>query len=105
MYTRVKLLHTMILKYFDISVYSILKRNSFNSIQKILGSNYRHLENGGLTDTTLKESKWFQRLHRSTARYSTSSYIAHCVIKFVNDLRQVGGFLRFPPQIKLTATI
>ena len=32
--------------------------------------------------------------------------IQHYVIKFVNDLRQVGGFLRvlrFPPQIKLTA--
>ena len=32
----------------------------------------------------------------------------HCVIKFVSDLRQVGGFLRelrFPPPIKLTATI
>ena len=30
------------------------------------------------------------------------------MIKFVSDLRQVGGFfrvLRFPPQIKLTATI
>jgi hypothetical protein len=34
--------------------------------------------------------------------------IQHYVIKFVNDWRQVGGFLRvlrFPPQIKLTATI
>ena len=34
--------------------------------------------------------------------------IQHYVIKFVNDLRQVGGFLRvllFPPPIKLTATI
>ena len=32
----------------------------------------------------------------------------HYVIKFVNDLRQVGGLLRvlrFPPQIKLTPTI
>jgi hypothetical protein len=32
----------------------------------------------------------------------------HYVIKFVSDLRQVGGFLqvlRFPPQIKLTAMI
>ena len=32
----------------------------------------------------------------------------HYLIKFVNDLRQVGGFLRvlrFPPSIKLTATI
>jgi hypothetical protein len=32
----------------------------------------------------------------------------HHVIKFVSDLRQVGGFLRvlrFPPPIKLTSTI
>ena len=32
--------------------------------------------------------------------------LQHYVIKFVNDLRQVGGFLRipqFPPPIKLTA--
>jgi hypothetical protein len=34
--------------------------------------------------------------------------IQHYVIKFVSDLRQVGGFLRvlrFPTPIKLTATI
>jgi hypothetical protein len=34
--------------------------------------------------------------------------IQHYVIKFVIDLRQVGGFLlvfRFPPPMKLTATI
>jgi hypothetical protein len=34
--------------------------------------------------------------------------LQHYVIKFVSDLRQVGGFLRvfrFPPPIKLTATI
>ena len=31
--------------------------------------------------------------------------IQHYVIKFVNDLQQVGGFLQFPPPIKLTATI
>jgi hypothetical protein len=34
--------------------------------------------------------------------------IQHYPIKFVSDLRQVGGFLRvlrFPPPIKLTATI
>ena len=33
--------------------------------------------------------------------------IQHCVIKFVSDLRQVGGFLRvlrFPPPTKLIAT-
>ena len=29
----------------------------------------------------------------------------HYVIKFVSDLQQVGGFHRFPPPIKLTATI
>ena len=28
--------------------------------------------------------------------------IQHTVIKFVSDLRHVGGFLRFPPPIKLT---
>ena len=35
-------------------------------------------------------------------------WIQHYVIKFISDLRQVGGFLRppqFPPSIKLTATI
>jgi len=31
--------------------------------------------------------------------------IQHYMIKFVSHLRQVGGFLRFPPPIKLTATI
>ena len=34
--------------------------------------------------------------------------IQHYVIKFVSDLRQVGGFLqvlRLPPPIKLTATV
>jgi hypothetical protein len=34
--------------------------------------------------------------------------IQHYVIKFVSDLRKVGGFprvLRFPPPIKLTPTI
>jgi hypothetical protein len=31
--------------------------------------------------------------------------IQHYVIKFVSDLRQVGGFLWFPPPIKLIVTI
>jgi hypothetical protein len=30
--------------------------------------------------------------------------VQHYVIKFVSDLRQVSGFLRFPPPLKLTAT-
>jgi hypothetical protein len=33
--------------------------------------------------------------------YSTQLY----VIKFVNDFRQICSFLRFPPPIKLAATI
>jgi len=43
----------------------------------------------------------------NTARDEVYS-IQHYVIKFISDLRQVGGFLRvlqFPPTIKLTATI
>jgi hypothetical protein len=59
---------------------------------------------------------------RFTTTYAISSYhhrccefesrsgrdVQHYVIKFLSDLRQVGGFhrvLRFPPPIKLTATI
>ena len=33
------------------------------------------------------------------------AYINRYVTDYVSDLRQVGGFLRFPPPIKLTATI
>ena len=52
-------------------------------------------------------------VHLSTDRHQILLYnyvylIQHYVIKFVSDLRQVGGFLcvlRFPPPIKLTATI
>jgi hypothetical protein len=49
-----------------------------------------------------------------TTTYAISVYhqsrqgVQHYVIKFVSDLRQVGGFLwvlKFPPPIKLTATI
>ena len=39
------------------------------------------------------------------SRLGEVSSVQHCVIKFVSDLRQIGGFLRFPPPIKLTATI
>jgi len=47
--------------------------------------------------------------------YAISAYhhwsgwgVQHYVIKFISDLRQLGGFLmilRFPPPIKLIATI
>jgi hypothetical protein len=42
-----------------------------------------------------------------TTTYAISEY-HHYEIKFVSDLRQIGGFLQvfwFPPPIKLTATI
>ena len=35
--------------------------------------------------------------------YGEMHSIQPYVIKFVNDVRQVGGFLQFPPPIKLTA--
>jgi hypothetical protein len=40
--------------------------------------------------------------------FSNSGAIQHYVVKYVSDLREVGGFLRvllFPPLIKLTAII
>ncbi len=55
-----------------------------------------------------------QSVHITTTVVSSNTVhgevysIQHYVIKFVSDLRQVGGFLRilrFPPPIKLTATI
>jgi hypothetical protein len=44
----------------------------------------------------------------NVVRSNPTQAIQHYVIKFVSDLRQVGGFLRilrFPPVIKLTAVI
>ena len=44
----------------------------------------------------------------SNSSYGEVYSIQHYVIKFVSDLRQVGGFLwvlQVPPPIKLTATI
>ena len=54
-----------------------------------------------LRDTLLFELFWFTYIGEV---YS----IQHCFLKFDSDLQQVGGFLwvlRFPPPIKLTATI
>jgi len=45
---------------------------------------------------------------RSNPAHDKEYSIQHYVIKFVGDLQQVGDFrwvLRFPPPIKLTATI
>ena len=47
-----------------------------------------------------------QRCYKFESR--SGRVVQHYAIKFVNDMRQVGGFLRvlrFPPAIKLTATI
>jgi hypothetical protein len=37
--------------------------------------------------------------------FRSGQCVQHYVIKFVSDLGQVGGFLRVPPPINLTATI
>jgi hypothetical protein len=43
--------------------------------------------------------------HLSNPARGEVSTIQHHVIKLIGDLRQVGGFLRFPPLLKLTAMI
>ena len=46
--------------------------------------------------------------HYCVLEYRSGQGVQHYVIKFVSDLRQVGGFirvLRLPPPIKLTSTI
>ena len=52
--------------------------------------------------------KYMTKVVNSNPTHGEVYSIQHYVIKFVSDLRQVGGFLwvlRFPPPIKLTATI
>ena len=41
----------------------------------------------------------------NVASSNSAQAIQHYVIKFVCDLRQVGGFFRFSPPIKVIATI
>ena len=58
--------------------------------------------------TTYAISVWQHWSCEFESRSGEVYSIKHYVIKFVSDLRQVGGFLRalrFPPPIKLTATI
>ena len=43
-----------------------------------------------------------------STKFHGEMYLKHYVIKFVSDLRQVGGFFRvlwFPPPIKMTTAI
>jgi hypothetical protein len=41
----------------------------------------------------------------SNPAHGEVSSVQHYVMKFVIDLQQVSGFLRFPPAIKLTSAI
>ena len=55
----------------------------------------------------LRSKITYQLLMRVFIHFHIKPFYSHYVIKFVNDLRQVDGFLRvprFPPPIKLTAT-
>ena len=70
------------------------------SIYKILNLYYLQLPVQSVSITTNVVS--------SNPVHGEVDSIQHYVIKFVSDLQQVGGFLRvlrFPPPIKLTATI
>jgi hypothetical protein len=65
-----------------------------------------------VTFNTLKGPSWpwsyGNWIYNFLCNQCLSPVMLHYVIKFVNDLRQVGGslrVLRFPPPIKLTATI
>ena len=42
------------------------------------------------------------KIESSNAVHGKVYSMQHYVIKFFSDLQQVGGFLRFPPPIKLT---
>ena len=55
-------------------------------------------------DENYKKQKTLFLIRHIIKQYNISSK-EHYVIKFVSDLPQVDGFLRFPPPIKLTATI
>jgi len=58
--------------------------------------------------TTYAISAYHHLLCELESRPGEVYSIQHYVIKFISDLRQVSGFLRvlrFPPSIKLTATI
>ena len=69
---------------------------SFNKWPEILNGQEVHF-------LTTKFQK-FSMLCRNTSKLQDMSNL-HYVIKFVSDLWQVGGFLWFPPPIKLIATI
>jgi len=55
--------------------------------------------------TTLQSASITTKVVSSYPIHGEVYSIQHYVIKFVSDLQQVGAFLRFPPRIKLTATI
>jgi len=61
-----------------------------------------------VVDFTVQSVHINTKVVRSNPVHGEVYSIQHYVIKFVNDLRLLGGFLRvlrFPPPIKLTATI
>ena len=83
-----------------------------NELKILIGCVYFYILQEG---TDLFSNQFFRThiLHitnvvRSNPTHGELYSIHHYVIKFFSDLRQVGGFLRvlrFPPPIKLTATI
>ena len=81
-----------------------LKMHHFECKWKIYsGGVFYHVAASNFNSACSIQSYWIPRVQISIRRG-----VQHYVIKFVNDLRQVSGFLwvlRFPPPIKLTAMI
>ena len=62
----------------------------------------------GFTTTYMQSVSITTKVVSSNSAHGEAYAIQYYVIKFVSDMRQVGDFLqvlRFPPPLKLTATI
>jgi hypothetical protein len=92
---------------FQLSVLDLLLFSTFLSTI-IQGHRGRHRMVVGFTTTCAISAYITSKVEISNPVHDEVYSIQHYVIKFVSDLRQVGGFLwvlRFPPPMKLTATI
>jgi hypothetical protein len=69
------------------------------------GRRGRHRMVVGFTTTCVISAYITTKVVSSNPVYGEVFSMQHYVIKFVSDLRQVGGILRFPPPNKLTTTI
>ena len=86
----------------------IIKIIKYNTVRKVAKPNQRFVERDVSSLTYPLHTFIHSFIHCTKVVSSNSAQGEVYSIKFVSDLRQVGGFLwviRFPPPIKLTATI